>query len=302
MSANVLLRVPGAAVSVDPTPPTRPRHPLRKPRPLALAAPLPAAFEALFRCGQAATSRCIEGFGSSLTRRSGVSRCAKGACGAVGEAGGAARKSLGRRRSRAGMSRFDDVGAPRRSPSGSGSPRFETKTKDLLAAQQNHNSSAATGMQRRFAVREHVIDVREPAPHLALQHRFAVRRRQALAVNDAYATKAAGTRLAQEPAERFVRLMRRQAMQIELGLNDPASPPQPGEHIGAEPGPEKRLLAFDLLTDVPRVRRRFVSIFRSVKSVAFIQQCLFRSRRRLWPSYAGPFCRGRTRDVREALA
>src|SRR5438034_9629240 len=41
MSANVLLRVPGAAVSVDPTPRTRPRHPLRKPRPLALAAPCP---------------------------------------------------------------------------------------------------------------------------------------------------------------------------------------------------------------------------------------------------------------------
>src|SRR5437016_6160095 len=157
-------------------------------------------------------------------------------------------------------------------------------------------------MQRRFAVREHIIDVREPAPHFALQPRFAVRRRQALAVNDAYATKAAGTRLAQEPAERFVRLMRRQAMQIELGLNDPASPPQPGEHIGAEPGPEKRLLAFDLLTDVPRVRRRFVSVFRSVKSVAFIQQCLFRPRRRLWPRYAGLFCRGETRDVREGVA
>src|SRR5207302_5113635 len=41
MSATVLLRVPGAAVSVDLTPRTRPRHPLRKPRPLALAAPCP---------------------------------------------------------------------------------------------------------------------------------------------------------------------------------------------------------------------------------------------------------------------
>jgi len=41
MSANVFLRVPGAAVSVDPTPRTRPHHPLRKPRPLALAATCP---------------------------------------------------------------------------------------------------------------------------------------------------------------------------------------------------------------------------------------------------------------------
>ena len=89
-------------------------------------------------------------------------------------------------------------------------------------------------------------------------------------MNDAYATKAAGTRLAQEPAERLVRLMRRQAMQIQLCLNDPASAPQSGEHIGAEPGPEKRLLAFDLLTDVPRVRRGLVPVFRGVERVPFI--------------------------------
>jgi hypothetical protein len=44
MSANVLLRVPGAAVSVDPTPRTRPRHPLRKPRTLTLSPHPPAAF------------------------------------------------------------------------------------------------------------------------------------------------------------------------------------------------------------------------------------------------------------------
>ena len=51
-----------------------------------------------------------------MIRRSGVSRCARGACGAVGEAGGAARKSLGRRRSRAEMSRFDDVGCATSKP------------------------------------------------------------------------------------------------------------------------------------------------------------------------------------------
>src|SRR6266576_5624237 len=48
-SANIRLRVPGAAVSVDPTPRTRPRHPLRRMRPSRARRALPAAFEALFR-------------------------------------------------------------------------------------------------------------------------------------------------------------------------------------------------------------------------------------------------------------
>src|SRR5438105_9072711 len=71
--------------------------------------------------------------------RSGVGRCARGACGAVGEAGGAARKSLGRRRNRAGTSRFDDVGAPRRSPERNGSSRFETKQRETLPAANRRN-------------------------------------------------------------------------------------------------------------------------------------------------------------------
>src|SRR6266480_2756008 len=95
--------------------------------------------------------------------------------------------------------------------------------------------------------------------------------------------------------------MRRQAMQIELGLNDPASTPQSGEDIGAEPGSEKRLLAFDLLTDVPCVRRRFVSVFRGVECVAFIQQRLFRQRRRLWSSDTSPLCRWKTCHIRKRV-
>ena len=91
-------------------------------------------------------------------------------------------------------------------------------------------------MPRRFTVGEHVIDVREPATHFALEDRFAVRRREALAVNDANATQAAAARFRQETAKCFVRLMRRQAVQIELCLNDPTSASQSGEHIGAEPG------------------------------------------------------------------
>src|SRR5437660_1236638 len=81
-------------------------------------------------------------------------------------------------------------------------------------------------------------------------------------------------RFAQEAAEGFVRLMGRQAMQIELGLNNPTSAPQSGEDIGAESGSEKRLLAFDLLTDVPCVRRGLMPVFRGLQCVAFIPQCL----------------------------
>jgi len=113
-------------VSVDPTPLTRPRHPLRRMRPSrAFAAPCPLPSKR--QCWSNATTHTwrLGRFASSPARRSGVSRCAKGACGAVGEAGGAARKSLGRRRSRAGTSRFDDAGAPRRSPERGGLSRFE---------------------------------------------------------------------------------------------------------------------------------------------------------------------------------
>src|SRR5439155_13668328 len=84
-SANVLLRVPGATVSVDPTPPTRPRHPLRKPRPLALAAPCPLPSTRRADSQQLRQVDRVERFESRQPRRSGVSRCARGACGAVGE-------------------------------------------------------------------------------------------------------------------------------------------------------------------------------------------------------------------------
>jgi hypothetical protein len=70
-----------------------------------------------------------------------VSRCAKGACGAVGEAGGAAvSAALGRRSRPRRISRFDDVICATPKPFAlrltplrqqrSGSPRFETKTKN----------------------------------------------------------------------------------------------------------------------------------------------------------------------------
>src|SRR5438034_7082305 len=162
----------------------------------------------------------------------------------------------------------------------------------LLPSQEHNDSAASARVPRRFAVGEDVVDAREPATHFALQHRFAVRRRQPLAVNDADAAKTAAARFAQEVAERFVGLMSRQAMQIELGLNDPTSAPQSGEDIGAESGPEKRLLAFDLLTDVPRVRRGLVPVLRGSERVAFIEHCLLRQWRRLRARYAGLFRRG----------
>ena len=126
MSANVLLRVPGAAVSVDPTPRTRPRHPLRKPRPLALAT-RPS------RCLRCAVPNSIQmrqvdrcTFRFTTARRSGVGRCAKGACGAVGENAGRAARSRWVDDEAARGTRSPTRFAPPEAMSAAAHPAFET--------------------------------------------------------------------------------------------------------------------------------------------------------------------------------
>ena len=70
------------------------------------------------------------------------------------------------------MSRFDDVICA--TPKPFAQPLTPLRNEGLFAAQQNDDSAASAGMSWRFAVREHVVDAREPSPHFALQHGFAV--------------------------------------------------------------------------------------------------------------------------------
>ena len=68
-------------------------------------------------------------------------------------------------------------------------------------------------------------------------------------------------------------------MQIELCLHHPSPASQTAQHVGAEAHAQERLLAFDLLTDVPRMRRRLVCVLRGVERVALVLQRLLRQRR-----------------------
>ena len=82
--------------------------------------------------------------------------------------------------------------------------------------EQHEHRAAAAGVARRFAVREHVVPVREPAAHLALEHRLLVRRRQPLAVDHAHAAQRRARAPRRGNRQRVVRLVDRHAVQVEL--------------------------------------------------------------------------------------
>src|SRR6266542_5230499 len=63
------------------------------------------------------------------------------------------------------------------------------------SAQQHEHGAAAARVLRSFAVREHVVPVREPAAYLALEHGLAVGRGESLAVDHANAAEPALTRI-----------------------------------------------------------------------------------------------------------
>src|SRR5581483_4589490 len=101
------------------------------------------------------------------------------------------------------------------------------------AAQQDQHRAATARMARGFAVREHVVPVREPLAHLALEHRLAIRGGEALAVHDPHAAITALARLVQEVGEHVARFVGGVAVQVELRLQRPMPAPQLAEHVGA---------------------------------------------------------------------
>src|SRR5256885_13460168 len=119
----------------------------------------------------------------------------------------------------------------------------------LFPAQQDDDGTRSARVARRLAIREHVVEMREPAPHLALQNGLAVRRRKSLAVNDPRAALAAGPGVEEKVDERVVRFVRRHAVEIELRLDHPAAAPQPAQYVAAEPATHECLLAVHPLPD-----------------------------------------------------
>ena len=73
---------------------------------------------------------------------------------------------------------------------------------------QDQHRPRAAGMVRRFAIGEHVVALRQPAPHLALEHRLAVGRGKPLAVDDTHAAPAA-VRAPRSGSRRARRALRR---------------------------------------------------------------------------------------------
>ena len=53
-------------------------------------------------------------------------------------------------------------------------PNSDAKSDRSAASKQGDDRTGTTAVRRRLAVREHVVPLREPAPHLALQHRLAI--------------------------------------------------------------------------------------------------------------------------------
>ena len=137
----------------------------------------------------------------------------------------------------------------------------------------------------------------EPAPDLAFQHRLAVVRSQSLAVDDPHAAQSARACFEQKIGERIVRLVGRHAVQIVLRLDDPAAATKPGEHVAAQARAQKRLLALDLLPDVPRLWRRFVSVLGHFERIALVGQRLARHGGRPFARYPRLVARPQTRDI-----
>src|SRR5262245_23766335 len=115
-------------------------------------------------------------------------------------------------------------------------------------------------MARRFGVRENISPLREPLAHLALEHRLTVGRREALAVDHAHAAITVLPRIGDEVGQRIACIGGSVSVEVELALHGPMAAPQFGQYVAGNPAAEERLLAFQLLSDVPRVRSRLGTV------------------------------------------
>src|SRR4029077_14499577 len=104
---------------------------------------------------------------------------------------------------------------------------------------------------RRFAIRENLIALREPASHLAFQHRLTIGGRKPFAVTAPPAALAIMASVVEEIPERVARFVAVESVQAELALHGPMPAPQPDEHVARKALAQEGLLRLDLLTHVP---------------------------------------------------
>src|SRR4051794_17067816 len=101
--------------------------------------------------------------------------------------------------------------------------------------EKHHHRSTAPFRRARLAVGQYLVAPQEPCGDLALQHRLAVFRPQALAVHYAHATQSLARALREEFHEQLPGIGRVEAVEVELVLDDPVAAAQLPENVGAEP-------------------------------------------------------------------
>ena len=143
-------------------------------------------------------------------------------------------------------------------------------------------------MLRCLGIGQHFVPVREPATNFAFQNRLLARRGQPLAVNHAHAAKATGTDLENEIGKRIMRTIGSQAVQVELGLYGPEATAKLARDVAADAVPNKGLLVFVFLADVPGLRCRVVAEFGGLQYVALVGERVAGDRRRPLPGLWRP--------------
>src|SRR4051812_46224958 len=94
-------------------------------------------------------------------------------------------------------------------------PARPTKRRSEKLAPQKHQHGAAAALGcRRLAERQHFVAHAKPASQLALEHRLAVARAKALAVDDPHAARSPQDTAAHELRDAFGRLQAVHAVQV----------------------------------------------------------------------------------------
>jgi hypothetical protein len=99
-----------------------------------------------------------------------------------------------------------------------------------------------------------------------------------------------------------VRLVDRVAVKIDFALHGPVSAAELLEDVGRESSPQKRLLGFLLLPDLPRSGRRLGAVLRCRQRIGFVGDPLSGDRRRPRHGVGRALARAQRLHIRERLS
>lgn len=105
--------------------------------------------------------------------------------------------------------------------------------------EQYHNRAATAVDRTSLDKRQDFLPLGQPMPDVVLEDRFAIYRAQALAMNDAHATRATPFAFMEEIGQFQFGFRPGQAMEIEFRLGDPLAPAQAPQGLARQPGSEE---------------------------------------------------------------